>query len=71
MAREHALTILMVTHDLDEALFLSDRIVLLYGHAGGPVAGYTPPPGPRTRGDLAQAVLKGRILDALYATHAL
>ncbi len=71
VAREHALTILMVTHDLDEALFLSDRIVLLDGQTGGLRAEYTPPPGARTRGDPAQAALKGGILDELYATHAL
>ncbi|HEX8605805.1 MAG TPA: ABC transporter ATP-binding protein [Pseudoduganella sp.] len=71
VAREHALTILMVTHDLDEALFLSDRIVLLDGADGGLRAEYAPPPGSRTRGDLAQAALKRTILDELYATHAL
>jgi sulfonate transport system ATP-binding protein len=70
VAREHALTVLMVTHDLDEALFLSDRIVLLDGQASGLRADYAPPPGPRRRDDPAQAALKGRILDALYATHA-
>lgn len=70
VAREHALTILMVTLDLDEALFLSDRIVLLDGQACGLRAEYTPQ-GPRTRGDPARAALKGEILDALYATHAL
>ncbi|WP_338763889.1 ABC transporter ATP-binding protein [Massilia sp. METH4] len=69
VAREHALTILMVTHDLDEALFLSDRIVLLDG--GALRATYTPPPGPRRRDDPGQAALKGRILDELYAAHAL
>ncbi|WBS00899.1 ABC transporter ATP-binding protein [Pseudoduganella sp. SL102] len=71
LAREHALTVLMVTHDLDEALFLSDRSVLLDGTAGGRCDEYLPPPGPRRRGDPAQAALKGKILDALYASHAL
>ncbi|MBB3221505.1 ABC transporter ATP-binding protein [Pseudoduganella umbonata] len=71
VAREHALTILMVTHDLDEALFLSDRIVLLDGAGGGRCAEYVPPAGPRRRDDPARAALKGTILDALYASHAL
>lgn len=71
VAHQHALTILMVTHDLDEALFLSDRIVLLDGTVGGRSAEYVPPGGPRRRDDPAQAALKGTILDALYASHAL
>jgi sulfonate transport system ATP-binding protein len=71
VAREHGLTILMVTHDIDEALFLSDRIVLLDGAGGGLRAEYVPPAGPRRRDDPGQAALKGRILDALYAAHAL
>ncbi|QBE65585.1 ABC transporter ATP-binding protein [Pseudoduganella lutea] len=69
VAREHALTILMVTHDLDEALFLGDRIVLLDGSGQG--TEYVRPPGPRRRDDPAQAALKGTILDALYTAHAL
>ncbi len=36
VAGEHALSIMLVTHDVDEALYLSDRIILLDGAAGPP-----------------------------------
>lgn len=48
-----------------------ENVVLLDGTAGGRWDEYVPPPGPRRRGDPAQAALKGRILDALQASHAL
>ncbi len=70
VAKQHALTVLMVTHDLDEALFLSDRVVLLDGGSGA-LTEYVPARGPRERGDPRQAVLKGEILARLYAAQAL
>jgi sulfonate transport system ATP-binding protein len=72
VAREHALTLLLVTHDIDEALYLSDRVLLLDG-APGPVAAEfsVPLARPRRRGDLAQAPLKAAILRRLEAAHAI
>ncbi|UOD32766.1 ABC transporter ATP-binding protein [Massilia violaceinigra] len=72
VTREHALTLLLVTHDIDEALYLSDRVLLL-DVAAGPVAAEfaVPLARPRLRGDLAQAPLKAAILQRLEAAHAI
>jgi sulfonate transport system ATP-binding protein len=66
-------TILLVTHDVDEALYLADRIVLL-----GEEAGYRPGSGavirsaitvpgkrPRDRGNASLAHLRAELLDGL------
>lgn len=44
VARRHGLTLLLVTHDIDEALYLSDRIVLLDTGPGPLRAEFIPPP---------------------------
>jgi sulfonate transport system ATP-binding protein len=62
VARQHGLTVLMVTHDLDEALFLADRIVLL----GGAAIQREYRPGDGT----GHAALKAAILDELTAGSA-
>lgn len=66
-------TVLVVTHDVDEALYLADRVVLL-GRPAGSAAG-TPStvravvdvPGsrPRDRGDAELALLRAHLLDGL------
>jgi len=61
VALEHQLTVLLVTHDIDEALYLSDRIVLL----DGGLTEFHPGPAPRKRGDVDAARLKAAILDSL------
>jgi sulfonate transport system ATP-binding protein len=63
VARAHRLTVLLVTHDIDEALYLSDRVLLL----DGALTGFLPGPAPRQRGDVAAAGLKAAILDSLHA----
>ncbi|WP_323141597.1 ABC transporter ATP-binding protein [Massilia phyllosphaerae] len=63
VARERGLSVLLVTHDIDEAVHLSDRIVLLDRQAGPPRAQL--PVGlarPRARGDAEAARLKAGIL---------
>ncbi|MYM67465.1 ATP-binding cassette domain-containing protein [Pseudoduganella sp. FT55W] len=62
VACQHKLTVLLVTHDIDEALYLSDRIVLL----DGGLTEFHPGPAPRKRGDVTAAQLKAAILDSLH-----
>jgi sulfonate transport system ATP-binding protein len=70
VAQEHALTVLLVTHDIDEALYLSDRVVLLDGSAGPAKAVFEVPLArPRKRGDAALATLKSSVLQTLEEAH--
>lgn len=65
-------TVLLVTHDVDEALYLADRVVLL-GRTDGATAGpavvrrvvTVPGRRPRDRGDAALAALRAELLDGL------
>lgn len=61
VALEHRLTVLLVTHDIDEALYLSDRVVLL----DGSLTEFHPSAAPRKRGDVDAAQLKAAILNSL------
>jgi len=63
VARERGLSVLLVTHDIDEAVHLSDRIVLL-DRQPGPPRTETPVAlaRPRARGDAEAARLKAAIL---------
>jgi NitT/TauT family transport system ATP-binding protein/sulfonate transport system ATP-binding protein len=68
---ERQITAVLVTHDIDEAIYMSDRIVIM-----------TPRPGkvqevirvnfsrPRRRNDPELFALKSRILDILHFTRA-
>lgn len=76
--RAEPATILLVTHDVDEALYLADRVVML-----GTEPGYAPGSGatirsiitvpgrrPRDRGDAALAHLRAQLLEGLgVSTH--
>lgn len=77
VARQHALTVLIVTHDIDEALFLSDRILLMTAE-GGPIAKHYLPQWPADDGEdrhhrstSAHAQWKTEILRDLHAAHAI
>lgn len=72
IARQHGLTVLLVTHDIDEALYLSDRILMLDNSAGPLRAEYqVRADHPRSRSDAQLAELRADILDALHAAHAI
>lgn len=71
VVRDHAVTVLMVTHDIDEALHLSDRIVLLEAPPNGAALQFDVPfARPRKRGGIVGAEIRGAILDRLQAVHA-
>ena len=71
-ARQRGLTVLLVTHDIDEALYLSDRVILMDGVPGPVRAEFTvDAPWPRERSKLALSPLKPAILDSLHAVHAI
>ena len=64
--------VLLVTHDIDEALYLSDRIVLMDGVPGPARAEFEVGHArPRDRAVLATSTLKPAILDSLHAVHAI
>jgi len=68
VAKKHGTAVLLVTHDIDEALYLADRVLVLggYENAGRIAAEYTlAAPRPRDRGDVNLNQLKARILDLL------
>lgn len=70
-ARQRGLTVLLVTHDIDEALYLSDRVVLMDSVPGPVRAEFAQPaPWPRERSALAVSPIKPAILDSLHAAHA-
>ncbi|MGC0366372.1 sulfonate transport system ATP-binding protein [Rhodococcus sp. 27YEA15] len=62
--REHGWTVVMVTHDVEEAVRLADRVVVL---ADGAIADdvTVPGSGPRSTSDVARTGLPDRLLAAL------
>jgi len=73
---DHRVTVLMITHDIDEALFLADRIVMM---TNGPAAKIgeiltLPFPRPRDRARLMELPeyydFRNHALDFLYRRHA-
>jgi NitT/TauT family transport system ATP-binding protein len=61
--RAHPTTIVFVTHDVDEALLLGDRIAVL-GRAGQPLRALLDVPNPRS-GSESRTELRGEIIAAL------
>jgi ABC-type nitrate/sulfonate/bicarbonate transport system ATPase subunit len=64
-------TVVLVTHDVDEALFLADRIVIL-GRRPSTIAATIDVPlsRPRDRGDVAFAPLRAQVLAHFGLSHA-
>jgi nitrate/nitrite transport system ATP-binding protein len=69
-------TVLMVTHDVDEAVLLSDRVVMLTNGPSATIGEILPVPIPRPRARLALAhdplfmELRARVLEFLYEKQA-
>ena len=71
-ARQRGLTVLLVTHDIDEALYLSDRVILMDSLPGPARAEFAVDAlWPRERREMAGSPLKPAILDSLHAAHAI
>ncbi|MGO3210827.1 ABC transporter ATP-binding protein [Brachybacterium sp. AOP42-C2-15] len=50
---EHRLTVLFITHDIDEAVYLADRVIVMSPHPGRIASEHTVPlPRPRTREEM-------------------
>lgn len=66
----HQTTMVLVTHDIDEATYLCDRIIILRGQPGKVEKVLTiDEPRPRARGSQVLAELKATILDSLDLTN--
>lgn len=67
VAKQHGTTVIMVTHDIDEAIYLSDRIIIVGGQPGVIKEVVTVhQQRPRDRLDLTLASLRTTVLSALH-----
>jgi sulfonate transport system ATP-binding protein len=72
LARRHRITVLLVTHDVDEASYLSDRVLVLQSQPGRLCEDIAVPLSrPRDRGQGALSAVKAQVLMRLQAVHAL
>jgi sulfonate transport system ATP-binding protein len=72
VARAHGITVLLVTHDIDEAVHLSDRVLVLEADPGR-IAAEIPVgmPHPRERDHIDTALAVSQVRRALHTAHAL
>lgn len=72
LAQRYEVAILLVTHDLDEAFYLSDRVLILGGQPSRLTRELAVPLArPRDRRSAELAGLRGQALTELYQSHAL
>ncbi|CAD5108387.1 ABC transporter ATP-binding protein [Zestomonas carbonaria] len=72
LADRHAIALLLVTHDVDEALYLSDRVLVMGSRPSGIRQELTVNlPRPRDRRDAELARLKAEALTELHLAHAI
>lgn len=64
LAAEHGFTVLLVTHDVDEAVYLSDRVIVI---GAGSVAGEIPVDAPRPRQRQHELAATRTAREALFA----
>ncbi|MET4025025.1 sulfonate transport system ATP-binding protein [Marinobacter sp. MBR-99] len=72
LARVHHLTLLVVTHDVDEAAYLSDRVLVLGSNPGRILhANHVALARPRDRRDPALTQVRNDLLEVLSQSHAI
>lgn len=72
LAKVHGITVLLVTHDVDEAVFLSDRVVVIGNQPGTVVSDIRIElPKPRERETAALLAQRSVVFNALHAVHVL
>lgn len=72
LAERYEIAVLLVTHDLDEAFYLSDRVLILGGTPSRLQRELAVPlPRPRDRRSAELAYLRGEALTELYHSHAI
>ena len=72
LSRRHGSSLLMVTHEVDEAVLLSDRVLVLEASPGRIARSVEVPLArPRSRNDAALGAWRVEVLDALHAARAL
>ncbi len=71
LARQHEISLLLVTHDIDESLYLGDRVLVMGSHPGGIRNTIDIDlPQPRERADPRLGVFKAEALAMLHEAHA-
>ncbi|TCS36640.1 sulfonate transport system ATP-binding protein [Paucimonas lemoignei] len=72
LAREHGISLLLVTHDIDESLYLADRVLVMGSRPGNVRKSiHVPLPQPRNRADEWLVSLKAEALAELHESHAI